>query len=268
MKTIIAYLFCNATTEDFLEPCEYIRRRIEFLDDNTFSFFRSGTVLELGPIFKGSKLYLQDSEQSILMETPRKFEIFLIRDGKKYSLPEISYGIANENGVPVCYIYSFLDKQKKEFEDKLEEKYYKDVKRIFYKVNADVIDNSEDENIKDVSPSSVISLVVFATILRKYNISEIRGVPYLPLRYLSRELTASDASLEKSQLLRDRNNMIQYNVTNKFIRTFNRVSYHMKGFNIVSYPYEVDAYLRVINKGKEVVLGNELLDDISASISL
>lgn len=40
------------------------------------------------------------------------------------------------------------------------------------------------------------------------------------------------------------------------------------GFDIVSYPYEVDSYIRVLNRCREVILDNELLDDVSASISL
>lgn len=264
IKCLMSYLFVNATTEEFLNPCELIRRRIKFLEDNTLSFFRSGTVMDLGPLFKGSKLFVKDSSQSVMMETPRKLELSFVRDGQEYKLPEISYGIDGDT----CYIYSFLDKQKKEFNDKSEEKYFKEIKRLFYKVNANVVDDSEVENIKDVSPSSVISLIVFATILRKYNISDIRAVPYLPLRYLSRDLSADNAVVEKQDELRERNDQIQYNVTNKFIRTFNRVSYHLEGFDITSLPYELDEFLHIKNSGKELVIDNELLDDVSSSIHL
>lgn len=268
IKCIMSYLFVNATTEDFLNPSNFIRRRIKFLEDNTMSFFRSGTVLELGPVFKGSKLFVQDMEQSVMMETPRKFCISFKRDGYEYKLPEVSYGIVMENGKNVCYIYSLLDKQDREITDKGEEKYYKEIKRLLYKVNSGVIDESEEENIKDVSPSSVISLIVFATILRKYNISDIRAVPYLPLRYLSRDITSRYGSPLKRTERDLRNATIQYNVTNKFIRTFNRVSYHLDGFDVVASPYEFDEYLHVVNSSKNQVIDNELLDDVSSSISL
>ena len=111
-------------------------------------------------------------------------------------------------------------------------------------------------------------IFVFATILRKYNISDIRAVPYLPLRYLSRDLNSRYGDPLKRAERDLRNATIQYNVTNKFIRTFNRVSYHLDGFDVVASPYEYDEYLHVVNKGREVVIDNELLDDVSASISL
>ena len=85
-------------------------RRIKFLEDNTLNVFENGKTLELGPIFRGSKLLIKDSSQSVMMETPRKLELSFLRNGLEYKLPEISYGIADEQVNKVCYIYSFLDK--------------------------------------------------------------------------------------------------------------------------------------------------------------
>ena len=39
-------------------------------------------------------------------------------------------------------------------------------------------------NITDVTPSFVLSLNVFMALLQRENIAKVRGVPYLPLRYL------------------------------------------------------------------------------------
>ena len=266
IKCLMAYLFVNATTEDFLNPCAFLIRRIKFLEDNTLGLFEDGQVLDLGPLFKGSKLFIKDSSQSVMMETHRKLELSFVREDLEYKLPEISYGICEEMGKKVCYIYSFLDKQKKEFNDKREEKYFKEIKRLFYKVNANVIDDSEEENIKDVSPSSVISLMVFATLIRKYDIVDIRAVPYLPLRYLSRDINARNARVDRKEELFNRNDQIQYNITNKFIRTFNRVAYHLDGFDIISFPYELDENLHVLNSGEEVKVDNELLEDVTSFI--
>ena len=132
IKCLMAYLFVNATTEDFLNPCDFLIRRIKFLEDNTLSLFEDGQVLDLGPLFKGSKLFIKDSSQSVMMETPRKLELSFVKDDLEYKLPEISYGICEEMGKKVCYIYSFLDKQKKEFTDKREEKYFKEAYKTFF----------------------------------------------------------------------------------------------------------------------------------------
>ena len=65
--------------------------------------------------------------------------------------------------------------------------------------------------------------------------------------------------------LLERNNEIQTNITNKFIRTFLRLSSQDNSIHIESYPYEVDEFLTLsINKQKEV--SNELLNDVKEKI--
>ena len=51
-------------------------------------------------------------------------------------------------------------------------------------------------NITDVTPSFILSLNIFITLLQNKNITKIKAVPYLPIRYISRELAAESTKEE------------------------------------------------------------------------
>lgn len=271
IKLLISYLFVNATVTDFSNPIFYIEKVNSFLDDLTFDSFSEGVDVELSGIFDGNILNIKSSFQSVLMESPRKME-FVIKDkndpSKTFLLPEISYGITSNQGEDVCYIYSILNKN-----NIYCSKYEKQISRMLYKMNKGVFEqeskefkdykNSDNfyypENISDVSMSAVLSLQIFMSMLNVKNIKTIKAVPYLPLRYLSRE-QAANMSIKKEEL-RFRNQQIQRNVTDKFIRTFRRVSYHMEGLDILAYPYDVDEYL-TLKLGKIHGNNNDLLERV------
>ena len=262
-KLLIGCLFTNATTEDFRNPISFIDKEIAFLNDTTFNYLNNGISFELGSNFKDSKLEIKNESQSIMMETPYKmtFKFTKIINDKlvSYQLPTISYGIKeNDKGEKECYVYSILNSETKESNNEDEKEFKKKISRLLYKVNKNVHDESE-ESINDVSPSAVIALSIFMSLLKKENITIVKGVPYLPLRYLSRDIMANDLSKK------ERNDNIQTNLTNKFIRTFNRVAYHTNGIEINSYPYEYDEYLNVkLNNINEI--NNDLLDEINKKI--
>lgn len=257
-KILMAYLFVNATTNDFENPICLLKRTIYFLEDKTFDKFSKKVLVNLEEI--SCFLEINNKKQSVLMETPNKMEFSFTNNDCKYNLPSISYGIENINGEKTCYIYSILNPKKKTNES--EEKFYKKINRKLYKLNDKVQDDYDLENIKDVSMSSIISLNIFLTILKNENIVNIRFVPYLPLRYQSREITSkNNPSLEKE--LEDRNNFIQMNATNKFIRTVRRVLYHRNDFEITSYPYEIDDFLHIKSIQIEEKINNSLLEEVT-----
>lgn len=277
-KLLITYLFVNASTKDFDDINQYVKKYISFLKDN---LLEEVIVLKNTNIFEGDVLKVNKVKQSIFMETPYKIEMSLI-DGKdskrEFTLPEISYAITEENGKKICYIYSIMNKYKK-VQDESEEqiKYKKRISRLLYKLNKGVYDLEADEfkeynagesdyypeNVTDVSVGAVLSLYIFINLI-KNQVSEIKAVPYLPMRYISRE-NAYENSLEidKKEKLEKRNNSIQSNATDKFIRTFRRVSLYIPEMNIDSYPYEYDEFLNCSLTGnKKEVLSNEITDSI------
>lgn len=271
VKLIMAYLFVNATTEDFLNPVYYIKRTIEFLNDETFLDFNSNVNIS-----HNNSISIVNNSQSVLMETPNRMDFSFTDGNSVYELPSISYGIStNSLGEKTCYIYSCLNpKEKKNLSDE-EIKYRKKINRLLYKVNGGVKEAEERddyefslENISDVSPSAVISLLIFMMLLKKENITDVKVVTYLPLRYLSRDLSANRVVDEdRKRSLKERNDMIQTNITNKLINTIKRVAYHLEGVSIDGVPYGYDEYLSIsLDKSNDVVLNNDFLNEISTSV--
>ena len=275
IKSLMAYVFINMSTEDFLNPVDCLRRRIGFLKDTTFSLFDEEVDFKAIP---DAKLLINQSVQSIYMETPYIMDFAIQRGSSYIRLPYISYGICEEDGKKVCYIYSIMNHPLvRGFV--IDGHLAKDVNRIMFKLNKGVMasesqeyrdykDGKTDEfveNISDVTPSFVFVLVTFLTMLQSKGITEVRAVPYLPVRYLSRAIAAentTDPNVRKTR--EERNNQIQRNATDKFTRTFRRAAYHMQGAEIVSYPYELDENLRMKLHGNDV--NNDLLKDVSEQV--
>lgn len=275
VKLIITYLFANATTEDFLDPENLIMRNIGFLSDTTFEQFNDGISIDTNS-FIDSKITIKNCKNSIFMETPYKMEISLTNGTDIYPLANISYGISEENGQKVCYVYSLMNKISKQ-----ENSYSKKIKRLLYKLNDGILQQESKEylqyknniseyypeNISDVTPSFVLALSIFMTLLQKENIHTIKVVPYLPIRYLSRDIASSNMEdLNKKQELNARNNRIQENATDKFIRTFMRVKYHMKDLEIFSYPYDSNEFLMLSLSSKNNEFNNDILNEISNNL--
>ena len=278
IKWLISYLFVNASSSDFSNPNEYIRREISFLEDKTLDFLDESFEVNLDNILN-SKLIIKREVSPTTMETPNKITLSLVKrindEELVYRLPSIYYGIDNDT----CYIYSILSPKSKKDSSELENKYDKKINRLLYKLNSGIKETKEyfdykegistyypEGNITDVTHSFVLSLSIFLGILKSKNITKVKAVPYLPVRYDSRYITAKEKEDKEKQLeLLERNNEIQNNITNKFIRTFLRLSSQDKSISIESYPYEVDDYLTIrLNKQNNV--SNELLSDVKIKL--
>lgn len=283
MKMLMAYLFINFSTEDFLNPVEAIRRHIDYMLDNTFSYLDEGRRIYLGESFGNSDIYIQRHPQSVMMETPWKLEVGLKKnvgvEVVSCPLADVSYGIREEDGEKVCYVYSMMKPKEKDESSDREKIFRKRLNRELYKLNDGVLEQeSEDfikyrngetrdyqENVTDVTQSFVLSLSVFVTLLQKEGISKIKVVPYLPVRYVGRHIAASNVTDEvRREELNERNKRIQDNCTNKFMRTFRRVAYHMgEDLEMYSVPYEIDEYMTFGLYSKSKELNNPLLDKVS-----
>ncbi|MDD4406822.1 MAG: hypothetical protein PHF30_02140, partial [Bacilli bacterium] len=285
LKTLITYLFVNATSEDFVNPLELLDRNISFLKDDTFDYLNQGINIPLQNSFDESFINIKNSDQSAFMETNKKITIFLFKQINdeyfKYILPDISYGIRiNSNNEKICYIYSIINPKTKKDE---KTKYYKKVARELYKLNSGVFDSESEEyknykvgkdnydyypeNISDVSPSAILSLSIFISLLEKENIKKIRVVSYLPIRYLSREIIAQRQINQKyAQVLHERNNELQRNITDKFLRTFRRVAFHITGIETNSYPYQPSEFMEISLNEINHNISNIILNDVYNSV--
>ena len=185
IKFIITYLFANASTEEFLDPEGMLRRRIDFLDDDSFHYLNDGQIIPLGTAFGNSDIYLQRKSQSIMMETPWKIEVSLCKlvedEMLNCPLADVSYGIREENGEKVCYVYSMMKPKEKNESSDRERIFRKRLNRELYKLNEGVLEqeseafrrykNGEEreyqENVTDVTQSFVLSLSIIITLLQK-----------------------------------------------------------------------------------------------------
>ena len=71
----------------------------------------------------------------------------------------------------------------------------------------------------------------------------------------------------KAAEMKEINNRIQDNVTNKLLRTFRRVMYHLNGsMEMVSVPYEYDEYMTFTLGEQLQIVNNPILEDVSLGI--
>ncbi|MFV0274890.1 MAG: hypothetical protein ACK5HL_01450 [Bacilli bacterium] len=276
IKLLIAYLFVNVTSEDFSNPINLIERNIGFLEDTTLD---SNININLDNAFNQSTIKIKSIKESIFMETPNKLEISLNKQNSSFKLPSISYGILqNQNGEKECYIYSILNSNKQD-NDEISKQYSKKISRQLFKLNSGIDNNESDEfidfknkksnfypeNISDVSVNAVLSLSIFISLLKINKINKIKVVSYLPLRFLSREINSNvykEENEEKYNKLNNRNEFIQSNATEKFLRTFNRVAFHMNCIDIKSMPYEYSEFME-IHLTNDNKINNEIIKEIN-----
>jgi hypothetical protein len=285
MKFIISYLFANATQLDFVYPISFIERSTSFLNDTSFGNVKMGIKTEPLDSFQNSSIFLKVSEQSLFMETPLRLDISLVKKGSNgilsYDLPSVSYGIdIDDSGKKTCYVYS-LQNLKTNDKEKTEEqiRYEKKIARELYKINAGVFEQESDEykayknnetnyypeNISDVSPSAVLSATILIGLLASEGIENIKIVDFLPVRWHAKDY-AITRMIESgkgfdSHELRTKQKLIQENITDKFLRTFRRVEYHIDGMKILSFPKEFDDCMSIYIDENQLNLNNVILQN-------
>jgi len=266
-KAIIAYLLLNATPEDFHSPEDFIRRRINMLKDNSFSYLENGLEINGGKALLGCKIKIERNCNPITMETPYRMDFKLIKNDDEelfFNLPSVYYGIDNDT----CYFYSILKRKERKQQDRERKEilFHKRLNREFYKVSEGVEQEKDQESIINITHSFLLSLTMFITLLEKENIHKIKVVPYLPLRFLSRELAAENMEEDKQQDLLERNENIQHNITEKFIRLFRRYCFHNQDAEITSYPYEEGEFLTIELHPETQRLTNEMLEEVRKDV--
>lgn len=249
-KYLMATVWSNATTDDFKNPISFLKKQIEYVKATTqLEGKEEKEVSNIFP-FSNTKLVYGITTQHPCMETPFVFESYFENEnGELYQFPKISFAISNSK----CSIYTIQDFENHDRKDS----FYKQVKRFLYKTGKGVKDEYFDEKITDVSPSGVCSLALFLGFMGKIGIEEYEVIPYLPLRYQSknfiiqRKVKKLEEQLKKVEhnsqkelsSLYEYQDLIQSNITNKFIRYFKRIDYHFDSLEITSYPNEIDSML-------------------------
>lgn len=193
----IKRLFLRMSPSD-LDNIEYfLERELSFLKDTTFDELIKNNKL-IGE-YEGYKLYTSLEEAASWCETSNKMTFFLKGSPDEYyTLPSIYFGITEEYGEKVCYIYAIQNERHRAESKKIH--------RALYKLNKGI----ENPN---VNPSSILVLQTFINMLKEKGITNIK-VPCLQvLSYRYHEILsektkvdfAKDYSKEKLEYINNLN---------------------------------------------------------------
>lgn len=259
IKAILVFLIANMTAEEFQNPNEYIKKRIAFLDNTTEQRLDER-------FFVGNSSYIGDIEavitkEPIYEETPYSLKFY----GVHSKFPTIRFGIIDN----IVYIYAIQNEKDAMIDKKMN--------RTLYKINDGLdttnesYDNIRDfENLTGVTASTVVSATLALSFFLRNGYTNIRMPSFLPIRFNAKEIT-SEKKLQKvindvnfdeiTKQLFEKNIEIQRNISDKFIRTFRRISYHFNNINIDSYPFDIDSYLH-LTMNENIDCNNDLLYDL------
>lgn len=178
----------------------------------------------------------------------------LTNGSSTYNLPVIYYGISNDE----AYVYAI---QKEKNSTNINNDFCKKINRIMYLVDKgldvknETFENYDIGNIKDVTSSFVLTANIFCGLLNNESISSINVPSILIERWNSKEIYYG-----RKNIIQNDHDLIQSNLSEKFLRTFIRLAYHHSNISIKKYPYEQDSYMKlcVENNG---ICNNELLEE-------
>lgn len=248
---ILSSVWNNVTDLDLQNPIEYLKNRINFFSDPLYYNESDCKIANNIEYLCNSDIVYSIKINNPVLETPYSFCPYIIRDKNNkevFDLPKIYYGISNNE----CYIYSV-----KNDKNRNSNSYSKKINRILYKVNKNVEDDYELDNIKDVSPSALMSISIFIKLLKDNNITKINAVDYMPIRYKAKEKAImkkvgklkGKVSFDEFNKIIDENlkeqERIQNNMTDKLIRNFRRIEYQLGDVRIVSYPKDIDSMMHL-----------------------
>lgn len=143
---ILSSVWNNVTNDNMQNPVEYLQDRINFIDNSLCSLDDNYTLIKNADVLQNSDISFSIEKNNLILETPYSFCPNIVRDkeiNEIFPLPKVYFGISNNK----CFIYSV-----KNDKCNTDNSYTKKINRILYKVNKNIDDDYELDNIKDVSP--------------------------------------------------------------------------------------------------------------------
>jgi hypothetical protein len=287
MENAFEHIWLRATSDDFNNPEEFLKKQVEFINDETFSKYNEETVIGNVEIFDNNILCVQNEIARSWDETVQEFRAFvydknyyhesLIIDKKRYVLPVIRYGIYEKDGRKICSIGSIQSRKNNPKEEVISI-----LNKKRFKVNKNI---SEEERVL-TEPSHIISLSLFVNFLHQECITDIEfpnmyvldyewhgkeNVKYIVdfrNKWDDKEIKENIVQYEKEHELLakrvDDEDLVSRNKTERFTETFMRLINYYSKAEVKSYPGELDsfAYINIpVVKNKEDI-NNELLGEL------
>lgn len=250
-KIILARLFANATYEDFNDAISFLRKRISFFD-NCLENINIGNSEN---IFNG-KISIKVLKDEISNETPWQLLISAISEGKEeYKFPAIKFGILDDT----VYIYAIQNDRVRAVSE-----YSKKINRLLYKIGEGYVVDDNEENLKDVTASFLVALNMGIAYFKRHGYSKI-VVPSILIERWNGKCIANFFKAHygkyNKETLDSEQVKLQYNLTNKMMRTFLRLCCHNCNLKVLSLPYENDSYLRIQVDDELNNFNNRLLEE-------
>ena len=255
IKTLFVNLFSNATEEDFNNPCEFLRKRIDFINNSCEQRFNEFYSENLKASIKVSI-----KKDSFNNETPYMFSVqALDENDNPYFFPNLKFGIHDGK----AYVYA-IQRNDKNVDNS------KRINRGLYKTGEgfdSFLDNEsiyEEGNLKDVTSSFLVVANLFLTYLFSLGIEEVVIPSILIERWNAKEMSLvkrfKAKRLDFKEYLKKlrEHNKLQSNLTEKLVRTFGRIAHHYPNISLISYPGENDMTLR-LNIANQELCNNKLL---------
>lgn len=251
-KVIISLLFANATVEDFNDPINFLRKRINFINNCQEEKYDLGYSESLK-----ANLEVSLEKDKINNETPWQFVIKAkSMDNDEYVFPKIKFGVSNNQ----VFVYAIQNGKN------IDSPFCKKINRALYKVGEGFYNNNyEEENLKDITASFLVALNIMISYFKNIGITKIVVPSILICRWNAKNISNGlkikryQYDEESIQDINEKQILLQYNLTNKLIRTFLRLGCHYQDFDILAYPFEIDSSLHMNFKANEIICNNTLL---------
>lgn len=250
-KYILMQLFSNATYEDFNNPVEFLKKRINFLDNH----FNLSTFL--GPVQAlDAKVKMMILKDTLNNEASSEFVIMAYDSENVWFSPKVKFGISGDT----VYIYAIQNVKQED------NPLIKKINRKLYRIGEGFSEDDSDENLKDITASFLVTLNMAINYFNSIGYHKIEVPSLLIVRrnakMLLNELKADkkNYSSEKLKEMNQEVDQLQSNLTNKLIRTFLRLGVHYNNIEINSLPYELDSSLHMdVHDDMDIICNNKLL---------
>jgi len=266
-KMIMTLLWSNATSEDFNDPCIFLRKRIAFFDLVGMEKYLEESVVSYSEVLD-SYLSIKVLKNGLESETPYSLRVRLLNQTSEveiYEFPRAYFGIYDNSG----YVYAIQNSK-----DRLiRENFTKKFDRLMYKVN-DGLDVKVDNdinygigNLKDITPNAVVSANILMGLFKLNNINRVIIPSILISRWNAKMLVLDKWKKKGKKTLEEINDVydkylyLQSNLTEKFLRTFRRIAYHHSSVMVRSYPYDFNSSLELGIIDTIDVCNNKLLEE-------
>lgn len=272
----MSMLWFNATPDDFNNPIQFVKRYTNFLSDNTFDDLWERKQIDNVQSLRNCTIEIAQKHQAEFQETPTAICFTIKKDGIEKKLPRIAYGISEGT----AYIYGIQGENEYDGSPVI-----KKINRSRYKLNkTENIPEDYKDMVLEQEPYAYMSLFMFLSLLRQKGITSVVMPAYLPVRVKSKKdfirerisEVLQDERIgqeEKKRVLKELEDehkhyqIIQYNITNKFLDYASRMECDVPGVSICETPEQTNGNLVVnISKMQTPPENNPIFHELSKKI--